>query len=157
MKEYIISIVLVSLICSIVKIISPNAEGEGLSGHIKLVCGLCIICVVINPAIKAVEWIGNLDFSEIADVSQDKDKYEEYESVFNEYLSLSQSDYIKTQIKLILQDKFGIDLSEVDVKLYIIEDENGAKQLERVTLLLCGGAVLKDSVEIEACISEMTN
>lgn len=155
MKEYIISIVLVSLICSIVKIISPGGEGEGLSRHIKLVCGLCIICVIINPLLGAVEWLKNFDFSAISDVSGTEDKYEEYESIFSGYLTLSQSDYIKTQIKDMLQKEFDIDPSDVDVMLYI-KEENGEKKLERVTLLLHSKAALKDPVEIEEHVSGMT-
>ena len=57
MKGYIISVICISVITSLISMLTPDGEGGGIGKNMKLICGLCIVFVWINPIIMIVDGI----------------------------------------------------------------------------------------------------
>ena len=144
MSSYVISIICVSIVGTIASILSPDGEGGGLLRHVRLVFGLCLVIVCINPIMQIVESIREMDFElSIPDVEEESDKYYD---IFEDSYSKSEIVNLKTGIKQMLYDKFAIDPSECEITISFSGDGN----LKRISVTLYGGAVWKDTEEIES-------
>ena len=78
MKEYLLSLLVISLAVAIVQILAPNAA----SSHIRLVCSLIFICTLAAPIPHFLQALPELA-SQILDFSDQTDTKEEYEGIAN--------------------------------------------------------------------------
>ena len=146
MREYIVSLMAISLICFVSREIMT---GTRLESQISLVSGICIFLVAITPLISSIGKIGEISFdipsAETGDGS-------EYESIFENYVQNAEIDQIKSSIRDEVCEKFTLDPSEV--RIYISFDEGGEKKLERVSVNLLGSAAFANSNEISAYLEK---
>ena len=152
MKQYVISMIIVSLVGSIVSVLAPDGEGGGLSRHVRLAAGVCIILVCFAPTVQAIEWLRDLDIdSVLPNVDESAD---EYESIFDSTYSEAEIDNLCEGIKKVVSERWGLDpLSfKVSVKL---DGEGESRRLSRVTLTLYGSAIWADTGEIEAYLGSL--
>ncbi len=126
--------------------LSPDGDGGGISRNIRLVCGLCIVAVAINPIIKIVDEVKMLDIEHIV---EDSDIESDYQDKFNSSYAIAELENLKTGIRQMLSDKFGIDMSESEVSLSVTENEDGDRELTRIFITLYGSAIFKNTGEIE--------
>lgn len=152
MKEYVLSMVVVCIICIIVKEISPDSNT--IKGHINLVCGLCIICVLAYPVCSLVQSISNFDFSSVVTPDRENDKNDEYESIFNNYLCNMQIESIKSEIQQRVANTCNLRNEDVVIYLYT-ENENGKLCIKRVTVCLFGHAIWADSNKIKETVKSL--
>lgn len=152
MKEYILSMVAVCIICIIVKEIFPDENS--LKGHINLVCGLCILCVMIYPVCNLIRFVSEFDFSSIVTPDTEYGEKYEYESVFDNYLCNMQLESIKSEIKNCLKDTCGLHDEDMEIYLYT-ENENGKLYIKRVTVSLFGRGVFCDSNKIKTEVQRL--
>lgn len=152
MKEYIISIIIVSVIGSVVSVLAPEGEGGGLSRHVRLAAGVCLILVCFAPTLKAIEWLREFDIEAV--FPDDEEDQIDYESIFDKAYSDAEIDNLCEGIKAVVTQKFGLDpLSfKVSVKL---SGEGSEKSLSRVTLTLYGSSIWADTGEIERYLSQL--
>lgn len=142
-KGYVISVMCVSIVGSLVSLLSPEGEGGGLGKHVRLVFGLCIVIVLINPIKDVVCYIKNAEYEWVKDGGdQNSEKYEE---IFYESYSSAEIENLKGGIKQLLYDRFEIDGSECEISVSL----NSEGGLDRVLVTLYGGAVWKNTEEIE--------
>lgn len=153
MKEYVISIACVAVICSISSMLAPEGEGGGLGKHIRLVSALVLCVVCVSPVTSLLEELSNLDlyasFSE--HYSPDGEKHEE---IFKDSFDLSEERVLRDGIYSILFDRFEIGSDECDVS-FTIGESDGKRHLEKIFILLRGSAIWKDTGEIERVLSEI--
>ena len=57
MKEYLITLFVVSLVAAIIRVASPDGV---MKKHIELLCAVCVICVTVSPVILAVSSIDTI-------------------------------------------------------------------------------------------------
>lgn len=149
MKGYIISVMCVSIIGSIISMLAPDGEGGGIGKHIRLILGLCVVIVCINPIKDIVDYINELDFSVIT--ASGEDESDRYSEIFDNTYGAAEAENLKSGIKQMLYDRFGIDPSECEVGV-VISDE---RKLSRVIITLYGSAVWKNTNEIEDYLSQI--
>lgn len=148
MKEYIITMITVTALCAIVSALSP--EGE-LGKHIRLVAGLCTLCVMISPISRAISFLSEFELEEIFDPEAEEEMEDEYESIFENYIEEYRIENTKVGIAEMLSARYG--KSTENFEIYLKISEQG--ELERVTVLLCGNAIFLDSRDIEEYLSEI--
>ena len=153
MKEYVISIACVAVICSIASLLTPEGEGGGLGKQLRLVSALVLCTVCISPVASLLEALTSLDlsasFSEL--YTPDSEKHEE---IFKDSLDLSEERVLREGIYTILLDRFEIERDECDIS-FVISEENGERRLEHIFILLRGSAIWKDTGAIERTMSEL--
>ncbi len=155
MKEYIISIVCVSIIGSLVSMLVPDGEGGGLGKHTRLVFGLCLIIVCMYPIKNAILFLDELDIkAEVGDAAPDSD---ELESIFDSSYSTAEAESLRQGIKTLLCDRFDIDMSECKVTLSLGESGEGMgrQEIERIFITLYGSAIWKNTGEIDEYFSSI--
>lgn len=153
MKGYIISVILVGIIGSVMSVLSPEGEGGGIGKTVKYATGLVLIIVCIAPLSAFLESLNNLDLQAFFDV--EKEESEEYESIFDASYGSAEVANTREGIKRILNERFEIDESEVDVSVQVVTDENGARRLNRIFLTLYGSAIWKDTGAIERYLGSL--
>lgn len=149
MKGYIISIVCVALIGALTSFISPDGEGGGLLRQVKAVVGICIVVVCIGPFFSLIDSLNSFE----PELALPEQSQQQYEAIFNSAYSSAEISSLKSGIKSILKDKFGIDESECKIKVSI--NSGADKKLDRVFIILFGSAIWKDTGEIEKYLGDL--
>ncbi|MBE6584675.1 MAG: hypothetical protein E7649_06855 [Ruminococcaceae bacterium] len=152
MKQYIVSIIVVSIIGSVISILTPEGEGGGLARHTRLIFGVCVIVVCFSPLKDAIVWIRELDIESILPDSEQNGS--EYESIFENTYDKAQIDNLKEGIKGVLKDRFGLDPLCVDVSVSL-RQEGDDQRLERVAVTLYDSAIWADTEEIESYLCSL--
>ena len=152
MKQYIFSIILVSVIAAVVSIIAPEGEGGGISRHVSLAVGVSLILVCFAPAVQAVEWLKELDIESV--LPDEEADSSEYESIFNSTYTDAEIDNLCEGIKSLISQRYGLDplCFSVSVRL---SGSGQQKELERVTITLYGSAIWADTGEIERYLGSL--
>ena len=134
MKEYLISVIGVCVLCFIVRQVSFDTDKR----YIAFVCGLCAVAVISAPAVKAMEWISDFDIDGY--IREDAYNEEECESIFESYVKNRYIDEIKDILQSEICERYSIDESSVEVYLGITGDE-----LEKITLRLTGNGIFSNT------------
>ena len=137
---------IVCVVGSVVCALSPEGEGGGLSRHVGLIFGLCLILVTLAPAKQAIKWISELDIEAVIPDASGQEA--EYESIFESTYTDAEIDNLKEGIKDVLEQRFGVDPLCVEVSVRF-SGEGSDKKLKKVVLTLYGSAIWADTGEIE--------
>ena len=154
MKNYLLTIILVSICISIADIISPLEKG--INKYTKTIGVLIILCVIISPISKVIQNIDESFFDKLRDdISiNDDDTQNKYEDILISYLNNFSISEINAQIKNILNQEFTIPNEECEV--IIISDQAGEKlSISKIQILLSGKSVFKNPYEIENYFSNL--
>ena len=155
MSGYVYSIVCVAAGLGIVGIMSPSGAGSGLKKHLKLVCALFLLCVLISPLADFIDTVKEL-FPDGGTENGELDREalrESYESIYDSYLEGGYGESLEVVIKKMLSERFGIPKEECRA-LIDFSEEDGVKVPKRITLIFKGGAVFRDPKEIKKFVSE---
>lgn len=155
MKQYLMSLFVLALCCAVIELLSPEGEGGGIARHIRLLGGLCLLCVAIAPlATYAAQEISPLDalsgaideWLERSEVSGNDlaARWEEQ----SEALDLSVA--AETVSKMI-EERFSI--SAADCRVSLATDDRG--ELHEVRVALSGRAIWTDAHAIQSMIDEL--
>ena len=108
MKNYLLTIILVSICISIADIISPLEKG--INKYTKTIGVLIILCVIISPISKVIQNIDESFFDKLLDdlSINDDDTQNKYEDILISYLNNFSISEINAQIKNILNQEFTI-------------------------------------------------
>ncbi len=148
-KGYIVAVMCVTVIGSIISMLAPDGEGGGIGKHIRLIYGLCVVIVCINPIKDIVYYINELDIGGIVDLpEQESDRYAD---IFDDAYGTAEVENLKSGIKQILLDRFGIDNAECEIAINLTEKS----ELSRIIVTLYGGAVWKNTNEIESLLGDL--
>jgi hypothetical protein len=155
MREYIIELFALALCCAVVELLSPEGEGGGIARHIKLMTGLCLLCVLVTPVVSLLSSGIDLparleaalsDWLSIRDQA-DKDFSDRWQE---EYEQLDVT-FASQTIAGMLQDKFLIAAGDVSVE--VVPDESQSL-ISHVRVALSGRAIWQNTHEIEQYIEK---
>ena len=154
MKNYLLTIILVSICIGLADVISPLENG--INKYTKTIGVLIILCVIISPISKVIQNIDENFFDKIRDdlSINDNDTQNKYEDIFINYLNNFSISEINAQIKNILNQQFTIPNEECEV--IIISEEAGEKlSISKIQILLSGKSVFKNPYQIENYFSNL--
>lgn len=154
MKNYLLTIILVSICIGLADIISPSEKG--INKYTKAIGVLIILCVIISPISKVIKNIDESFFDKLRDdlSINDDDTQNKYEDILISYLNNFSISEINAQIKNILNQEFTIPNEECEV--IIISDQAGEKlSISKIQILLSGKSVFKNPYEIENYFSNL--
>ena len=154
MKDYLFTIILVSICIGIADVISPISNG--ISKFTKAIGVLIILCVIISPISKIIQSIDEAFFNGIKDdlLIDEEDSKNKYEDILQNYLNEFSISEINTQIKDILNKEFSIPQEECKITVYT-EEKNENLSISKIQILLLGKSIFKNPYEIENYFSNL--
>ena len=150
MKEYIMTVVGVSVFCGFVEMLSLNEAS--FKKHIKLVASLCVLCVAISPIGSLIELMR--DFRIEGD-SGDFDReamMDKYDDVYVENLMGYTAQEISEYLESMICKEFDIDGADIDIFVSVAGGEE--MSVEHVQVILYPKAISKDPHKISEYIFE---
>ena len=154
MKDYIITLISVSIICGIVHILAPGGTGEGVKKHVKLISSLCVLCIMIAPVGGFLESLEETEFKILGEYTQSDDQKNEYDKIYNDMISEYSAEQISKKSEEILRERFFLKEGDIRVTVCFSESESGTV-ISEVAVVLYSGAVGKNPREISACVEEI--
>ena len=155
MKGYIISVMCISVIGSLISMLAPEGEGGGIMRNNRLVLGLCVVLVCINPIKSIINEVKSLDIGSIVEIpDSDEGKYEDY--LGGAYTD-AEVENLKSGIYKMLEDRFSIMREDCSVAVKLRQSEGNARALESIYITLYGGAIFKNTNEIEDYFGRIFN
>ena len=156
MKAYLLTLFATALVAMLVGILAPEGEKGGLSKHVGLLSSLCIVCVLIAPLGNAIADIretldGGVDFPwEENESAEDSPYRDQLQSALDE----AGDAYFTEMLTQMLEQEFAISPGEIRcVAVWEQADENPT--LAKVTVLLSGSAIWRDTAAIEAYVTNL--
>lgn len=152
MREYLLSVVAAAIAVGAVTTLVPEGEGGGLRRHVGFVGALCVLAILISPVGELMGFLGDLSFGGFG-AAGDSTK-SEYEEIYAEYLQYASAENLSDSVAAVLCDRFGIPPEQCRVRVRV-GSRDGRAVAEQVTVILSGGALLRDPYEIEGFISDL--
>ena len=148
MKNYLLTIILVSICIGISNLISPLSNGIFKSTQIIGV--LIILCVIISPISKVINSIDETFFDKLRDdlTIEEEDIKSEYSEILENYLNEFSISEIKSKIKEILNQQFSIPDEECEI-IILSEQADENLNISKIQILLMGKSVFKNPYKIE--------
>ena len=147
MKEYLIGLIMCSILATLVCFITP---GESLGGHQKFIAGLCIVCIMAKPISALVDFACEFDISIYIQEQSEEDYHNEWEDYLKDYGEGAVADYVSAELK----SKFGVSAKKISVTC-----SGGASEpdIERIYIELPQSAMFKDTAKIEIYFEKIFN
>ena len=157
MREYVYSIVSFSSAAGLLLILLPSGTRHGLKKHVKLICALCLVCILIDPL---SDLIGSIDELFSGDLSIYEDNggelYERYEQIYQSYLDGSYGDNIGQVVKDALFEKFDIKRENCRVLTEFYDNNgDGVREPKRITVVLSGEDKFRDPETVKEFLSSV--
>lgn len=157
MREYIFSVVCAAALGGAVIMIAPDGVRSGLKKHVKLVCALCLLCVLIAPGGKLIgvikDGFGDINFS---GPGAENELQSIYESMYEDNLELGFGDGLGELVKDKLFEKFSVPRDGCRVSVSFKDgDGDGFREPLKITVILSGASIFKEPRAIENYISDV--
>lgn len=152
-KVYMLSIFATALLITVVDILAPSGTNGGLSKHLKFMTSLVFVCILISPTVSLAERLGefangNWEF----DVEGDIENH--YAEELQNALDDASRDYFEGMLTKTLCEQF--EIAEDDIRTHIEWSGEGENLRPRkVTVILSGKAIWKNSAKIEEYVSSL--
>lgn len=154
MKDYIITLISVSIVCGIVHILTPAGVGDGIRKHVKLISSLCVLCIMIAPIGGFIQSLENSEFNILGEYGESNTLEDRYDKIYNDMISVYSAEQISKKCEEILRERFSLKEDDVKVMIYFSEEEN-EPVISKSAVILYTGAIGKDPREISECVSEL--
>ena len=152
MHQYIMGLVGAAAIIGIMENLLPS--GAKTAPYIKLIAGLCLLCLAIRPISSALDSLPRLITGRVEELAEGGESAArgEYESILNGQLEDVVREQLCAAIKQHLTEKFRVTSCEVGAEL-----RSTAQGIEpvRIMITLMGKDIFKDPHAIEAYISDL--
>jgi len=152
MKEYIVSLIVAALVAALVTALSPEGEGGGLSRHLRLLCTLFLLCVIVAPLGGVLGTLSDALGGTLTPPEAGGDT-EDYQSQLDQALSDAAKPYFANLLIEAIEKEFAIPTGEVRCAIRWREGESGATP-ERISIILSGSAIWKDPSPIEKFVRD---
>ena len=143
MREYIMTVILSGVVGAVVMQLAPSGE---MKRYVKIAVSLVLVTVCISPLLSLFEEVGEWDLSLLSEA--DEEGGAEYRAIFESGYEMAEEENLRSGIKALLYERFGVEESEVTVSLHFSE-KDGGRTLERIFLTLYGSAIWKDTGAME--------
>ena len=138
MKEYLLSLLIVSLAVALARLLAPNATAQ----HVKLICSFIFICALASPIPHFLKKLPELS-AEILDITDQTDTQDNYEDIARDALDNASKTYLAQTLTRLLEERFSIPTGEVRCMILWENDEDPNPQ--KVTVILSGSAIWKSA------------
>lgn len=152
MKEYLLSLLVASMLLTLVGILSPKGSGGGLSGHVRLVAALVWICLLVVPLFRLIGEIPYLPSNTI--LSTQEPESPDYQAQLDEALNEASKEYFCDMLTQSLEEKFSLAAGTVRCAVRWAQTESGIKP-EEVTVVLSGSAIWQSPALLEDFVSDL--
>mgnify|MGYP004627279535 CR=1 FL=1 len=157
MREYLLGLFALSLLCAAVEWLAPSGEGGGITGHIRLMGALCLLCTLIQPLLwLAREWetlpsrVGAW-FDEVQGEGTSGADEEYWTRRYREESESWSVAWAEEEIAAMLCEKFSLARGDCTVTVTLGE---GGGTLCEVRVALSGRAIWCDTHAMEAWVRE---
>lgn len=155
MREYIIGLFALALCCAVVELLSPEGEGGGIARHIKLMTGLCLLCVLVTPVVSflraGIDLPSRLEAA-LSDWLAIRDQADEdFNDRWQEEYEQLDVTFASQTITVMLQDEFSIAEGDICVEVMPNADQT---RISHVRVALSGRAIWQNTHEIEQYIEK---
>ena len=137
----------ISVIGSLVSMLAPEGEGGGLGRSYRLILGLCVVLVSVNPIKSIVLGIKDLDIGSIVELPDTEG--ERYEDYFKGSYSAAEVESLKNGICQMLEERFSIPREDCLVEVSLTVGEGEERVLDSIRITLYGPSIFKNTTEIE--------
>lgn len=152
MREYLLSVVCAAIAVGAVTALMPDGEGGGLRRHVGFVGALCVLAILISPVGELLDFLGGLSVDDWGTLGNETET--KYEQIYAEYLQSVSADNLADSVVEVLCDRFDIPPEQCKVRVQVGSCD-GRAVAEQVTIILSGGALLRNPYEIEGFISDL--
>lgn len=155
MKQYLMGLFALATCCAVVELLTPEGEGGGIARHIRLMSGLCLLCVALSPLVAWLEQgrspIGALSSALDDWLSQGEAEEMSFEKRWREQSEQLDLSMAAEMVAEMIEEKF--DLADSDCRVTLTVDDDGA--LCEVRVALTGRAIWVNTQEVQAVIREV--
>lgn len=138
----------------VVLIASPEGMRSGIKKHMRLICSLCMLCVMIAPVGELVSALRDIG-DRVKEPEGDGSLESIYESIYEENAESGYSMGIGETVKKLLNESFSVPEEECRVGVEFKDsDGDGFREPCKITVVLSGGSIFKNSRAIEDFISK---
>lgn len=154
MKNYLITIITVSICVGIYNVISP--QFKGIEKYSKMIGMLIVLCVIVSPIKNLLSTFDEDALEEFKNSIIDYDNGEDnqYDEIFKNYFSSFSVDELENEIGNILLKEFDIPNDECDISIST-EYKDGKLCPSKVQILLSGKSIFKNPYTIEERFSKL--
>ena len=151
MKEYLMTLISVSLLSGIMGMISP--EGD-LKKYVRLLCTLCVFCAMISPAFSLWQGMGSSGEEILGELIDKEDV--NYDEIYKDSLLSFGEVQAEETIKSNILERFLLSEDSIDVEVKS-QSENDIEEWIAVTVLLRDEAIFTDPREILSLVESMVS
>ena len=152
MKDYLLALLSTALLTSLVGILAPAGIRGSTARHLRLLCSLVLLCVLISPLKDAGGSLRDA-LEQLLPPSVDSAPDGEREAL-QEALDEASVGYFLARLTESLEQHFSIESGCVRVRLRWERTEEGLTPTH-ATVLLSGSAIWKDPEEIEQFVTAL--
>lgn len=140
MRDYILTLSLISVFCGIIHILAPSGEGGGLKNNVRLISALAILCVALFPIGNFLIQLRDHDFAFSAD-DFGGDLNADYEGEFYDAMVEYSNESVAEICEEKLIEKFGLEDGDVSVVIFSCVENNNIK-IESADLEIHFGGII---------------
>lgn len=152
MREFVLRVLTVALLCGLIEQLTPAGEREGLRRAVRLLSGLFVLLLVLMP-LSRVDGAGVFARLGAWAREMERDAQTEYEALMEEKLTLSSTVQLEEELYGLLERGLGLARSDCTVRVETAR-QGDVLVLSHVRISVRGKAVLTDPREIEMLIEE---
>ena len=130
MREYIITLMTVSVVCGVISVLSPK---EDMGKYVSFVCGICALGIIVTPITELIKRA-----EEFPDILGDRlENYDEefYENTFEESIVAGSVKQAESILKNDLSQELNLDQDSFDIALSVERSENSIS-VKRATVTI---------------------
>lgn len=130
MREYIITLMMVSVVCGVISVLSPK---EDMGKYVSFVCGICALGIIVTPITELIKRA-----EEFPDILGDRlENYDEefYENTFEESIVAGSVKQAESILKNDLSQELNLDQDSFDIALSVERSENSIS-VKRATVTI---------------------
>ncbi len=157
MSDYIYAFVLTAVAAVMVEMLAPSEEGGRLGGSVRLVAGLCMLVMLLQPLKEGIALVRSLADGDVQiswDGSTPTDEQDYQDILQGELAALGRGEVV-SWVSGILETSFGIPKENhtVTVEMAPVEGVE-LPAVAKVTILLHGASIFENPHQIEDYITD---
>lgn len=139
MRDYILTLSLISVFCGIIHILTPSGEGGGLKNNVRLISALSVLCIALFPVGDFLIELRDRDFK-FYDGELEENQNVDYEAEFCDAMLEYSNESVSQLSEKMLIEKFDMESGDVSVVLFSCVENNNIK-IERADLEIHFGGI----------------
>ncbi len=156
MRGYVIGLFGLAVCCALVELFSPEGEGGGISRHVKMLSGVCLLLVLWTPLSALMRGGGDLS-GRLANAIENwlregEEQQEDFSQIWQGEQERLDLMYASEMIKELLIDQFEISGEDISVQ---VETDEAGERISLVCVALRGQAIWLDTHKMQSYLNEI--